>query len=371
MLSKRSQTGLAVVLASSLLVVLAGRRSGPAGISLNNALSITSLLNWAVRNAADTENLMNSAERIFYTSSETPQERNFDLSRPKFGNLDAEMNSNSTSKQLDGWPWRGGLELRDVRMRYREDFDVVLRDVSVSVAPGQSVGVVGRTGSGKSSIFRAILRLTEIESGSILIDGVDISKLDMELLRSSVAVITQDPVLFSGSIRSSLDPFGEHDDTTLLSALRDVNLGPTVAALPGGLDFVVTEGGTNFSAGQRQLICLARALVRRPKLLLLDEATSSIDYQTDAIIQRTIRAAFGGSGCTVITIAHRLRTVMDADTIIVMDAGHVAQVGSPSELLRKPAGMFTALVKAEAREDSRQSGRPLASQAPPAPTAAA
>ena len=171
-----------------------------------------------------------------------------------------------------------------------------------------------------------------------------------------MAVITQDPVLFSGSIRSSLDPFGEHDDATLLSALRDVNLGPTVAALPGGLDFVVKEGGTNFSVGQRQLICLARALVRRPKLLLLDEATSSIDYQTDAIIQRTIRTAFGDSGCTVITIAHRLRTVMDADKIVVMDAGSVAEVGSPSELLSNSAGMFTALVAAEAREDVGEAG---------------
>ena len=252
-----------------------------------------------------------------------------------------------------GWPWKGGITFSGVRMRYREDFDPVLRGVTFQIHPGASVGIVGRTGSGKSSLLRALLRLTELESGTVAVDGVDVSCVGLDALRSGVSIIPQDPVLFSGTIRLNLDPFHLHSDQTLWTALVKSNLAPTIQSLPGGLSYMVTEGGDNFSSGQRQLLCLARALVRRSRILLLDEATSSVDFETDAIIQRTIREEFGQGRSTVLTIAHRLDTVMDADKIMVMEAGQVSEYGSPKELLRNPKSLFSQLVAAEQQSHSK------------------
>jgi len=184
----------------------------------------------------------------------------------------------------------------------------------------------------------------------VTIDGVNIANIGLDALRSSISVIPQDPVLFSGSIRMNLDPFNVHTDEALWAALQKAKLGVTVMNLPGGLSYEVTEGGDNFSLGQRQLLCLARALVRKSRILLLDEATSSVDYSTDALIQETIRNEFGDGATTVLTIAHRLETIMDADKILVMDAGVVGEYASPAELLSDPNSLFSELVAAEQRQ---------------------
>lgn len=237
-----------------------------------------------------------------------------------------------------------------MNMRYRADFEPILSGVSMEIAPGDQMGIVGRTGSGKSSLFRSLLRLTEVDSGVISIDGVDLATVGLDLLRSSISIIPQDPVLFSGTIRSNLDPFLVHTDEELWAALSKAKLKRAVNQLPGRLLHEVTEGGSNFSSGQRQLLCLARALVRRSKVLLLDEATSSVDYATDALIQRTISEEFGDRGSTILTIAHRLDTVMNANKILVMDAGKVGEFDTPQNLLNNPDSLFSTLVKAEARQ---------------------
>jgi ABC-type multidrug transport system fused ATPase/permease subunit len=241
-----------------------------------------------------------------------------------------------------GWPWQGGLVFSGVKLRYRKDFDQVLKNLTLSINPGEYIGVVGRTGSGKSSIFRALLRLTEPEEGQIYLDGIDITKVGLDALRSGVSIIPQDPVLFSGSIRENLDPFSKVSDDDLWNALEKSNMHETIRGLPGGLSFSVAEGGENFSIGQRQLICLARALVRRSKLLLLDEATSSVDYETDLLIQKTIKSEFKSS--TVLTIAHRLNNIMEADRVLVMDAGEVAEFDTPSNLIQNPKSLLFRLL---------------------------
>lgn len=346
-----------VVLAAAALTITSSSRAGAAGISLNNALTVTSLLNWAVRNVADTESMMNSVERVLYISKNTRSEQpaiNENFNSSVFVSTDSlsirqqHLPSNDSELVQAGWPWQGGLMFSGVKLRYREDMDQVLKNLTLSIHPGERIGVVGRTGSGKSSIFRALLRLTEPDSGKIYLDGVDISVVGLDVLRSGVSIIPQDPVLFSASIRANLDPFSRLSDRELWNALKKVNLMETVSSLPGGLSFVVAEGGENFSSGQRQLICLARALVRRSKLLLLDEATSSIDYDTDILIQKTIRTEF--KDCTVLTIAHRLSNILDSDRVLVMDSGEVAEFDTPQNLLKTPTSLLFRLFNSHIRE---------------------
>merc|ERR1711871_475374 len=348
--------GNLIVLASAILTITSNSRAGIAGISLNNALSVTSLLNWAVRNVAETENMMNSVERVLYVTNETPMELDNVKNDYNATTVLLERNEhyknvpcNDTELKDSGWPWQGGLVLRNVQMRYRADFEPVLKDVDLEIQPGQKIGVVGRTGSGKSTIFRALLRLTELEGGKIYVDGVDISQIGLDALRSAISIIPQDPVLFGGSIRSNLDPFNERTDTELWEALEKVNLLETISNLHGQLSFVVSEGGENFSAGQRQLICLSRALVRRSKLLLLDEATSSVDYETDNLIQRTIREEFKSS--TVLTIAHRLNSVLDSDMILCMHDGKVAEFNTPTNLRNDPLSRLSQLLASEGKSE--------------------
>lgn len=233
-----------------------------------------------------------------------------------------------------GWPTAGEVQFTSVCARYRPGLPLVLQDVSCRIMAGQHVGIVGRTGSGKTSFGLALFRALGTESGSIMIDGVDIRTLPVYSLRSKLSVIPQDPVLFSGTVRSNLDPFGEHDDSDMLAALEQVGLHQWLVGDTGNGDVLgkaVVLGGANFSSGQRQLLCFARALLRRSKVVVLDEATAAVDSETDAAVQRAMRQAF--LGCTVLIVAHRLRTVMDCDKVITMCDGSIVEFGSPDVLI--------------------------------------
>jgi ABC-type multidrug transport system fused ATPase/permease subunit len=227
-------------------------------------------------------------------------------------------------------------------MRYRKELDPVLTAVSFTVEPRQKIGIVGRTGAGKSSLVNALFRLVELESGTVKIDGVDVSQIGLQDLRSNIAIIPQDPVLFSGTIRTNLDPFNQHEDKELWDALERVKLKPHIQSLASKLESEVTDNGTNFSVGQRQLICMARAVLKNSKILVMDEATASVDTETDSVIQQTVRTEFHDR--TVLTIAHRLNTIMDSDKILVMGDGKVLEMESPSSLL-KSRGAFWQLVQ--------------------------
>jgi len=292
--------------------------------------------------------MMTSVERVLYTTESTPSESpnflNYTISNVIKNSGLPVMPGNDTQLLSSGWPWKGGIILNGLKMRYRSDFDQVLKGVSLNINPGEHIGIIGRTGSGKSSIYRALLRLTEPENGKIFIDGVDISRIGLDALRSGISIIPQDPVLFSGSIRSNLDPFSKLPDFDLWMALKKVNLHDTVSHLPGGLSYMISESGENFSIGQRQLICLARALLRRSKLLLLDEATSSVDFETDNLIQKTIKEEFKSS--TILIIAHRLNNVLDSDRILVMDSGRVVEFDTPQNQLKNPNSILNKLLKA-------------------------
>ena len=230
-------------------------------------------------------------------------------------------------------------------MRYR-DGPLVLKDVTVDIKGGEKIGVVGRTGSGNSSLMNALFRIVELEKdgGSIEIDGVDISQVGTDILRFNLSIIPQDPVMFSNTVRYNIDPFGTATEPEIWDVLEKVQLEEVIRFLPEGLDDQVAEGGENFSQGQRQLLCIARSLLRKPKVLVMDEATASIDNSTDAAIQKMIRENFADA--TVLTIAHRLNTILDSDRVLVMDDGNVAEFDTPNNLMEITDGIFKGMVLA-------------------------
>ena len=234
------------------------------------------------------------------------------------------------------WPTAGAIEIRDLSMRYRPGLPLVLNGVSLSVGGGERVGVCGRTGSGKSSLSKCLLRLVEYAGGDVIIDGRSARGLPLRTLRRGMAMVQQDPSLFSGTLRHNLDPTASFGEPELREALGKASLGHLA------LDDEVDEGGANLSAGERQLVCLARVLLVKPKILLLDEATSSLDRRTDEAVQAAVRAL---SGVTILSIAHRLETLMDYDKVVVLDQGRVAEVGPPTELAIRPDGVFAALLR--------------------------
>ena len=286
------------------------------GLLISQVIILPGPLQWGARQITELKSSMTSVMRIRdYVSLRPEQEI---LSRPKL-------------KAPPGWPKQGTLRYDEVTLSYVNGTDV-LQNVSFEVKAGERVGIVGRTGAGKSSIISALFRMTDFK-GKISIDGINTKHVSLRELRSSISIIPQEPILFSGSIRHNLDPFNQHKDEFIWAALNSVQLKKLVAEMDGGLEASVAEGGHNFSAGQRQLICLARAILRHNKILVLDEATANVDPETDAFIQKTIREMFGN--CTVITIAHRLNTIMDSDRVLVLDSSQVREYDEPHTLLQR------------------------------------
>eukprot|EP00250_Pteridium_aquilinum_P005352 c15461_g1_i1 orf=573-5420(+) len=297
------------------------------GLLLSYALNITTLLTATLRLASIAENSFNAVERVG-TYIELPPE----------GELIIE-----NSRPPPGWPSEGVIEYKDVVMRYRPSLPAVLVGLSAKIQPSEKVGIVGRTGAGKSSMINSLFRLVEIESGSILIDAHAIHKFGLSDLRKSLGIIPQTPVLFSGSIRFNLDPFNEHNDASIWEALERAHLKDAIRRNSLGLDAEVAESGENLSVGQRQLLSLARALLRRSKILILDEATAAVDVGTDALIQRTIREEF--KSCTMLIIAHRINTIIDCDRILVLDAGRALEMDTPENLLADAGSAFSRMVE--------------------------
>ncbi|XP_072309924.1 ATP-binding cassette sub-family C member 9 [Eucyclogobius newberryi] len=303
---------------------------GLVGLGLTYALTVTNYLNWVVRNLADLEVQMAAVKKVnSFLSTEC---ENYE------GSIDP-------SQVPENWPQNGEIKIQDLCVRYDPMLKPVLKHVNAFIQPGQKVGICGRTGSGKSSLSLAFFNMVDIFDGRILIDGIDICKLPLHTLRSRLSIILQDPVLFSGSIRFNLDPEKSCTDDRLWEALEIAQLKNMVKALPGGLDAVVTEGGENFSVGQRQLFCLARAFVRKSSILIMDEATASIDMATENILQKVVMTAFADR--TVVTIAHRVHTILTADLVIVMKRGNIMEYDKPETLLEQEDGMFASFVRAD------------------------
>ncbi|GMF19705.1 unnamed protein product [Phytophthora fragariaefolia] len=294
------------------------------GISLVYALMLTSMVQSSVRDVDRTDNAMTSVERILHFR-EIPQEK--------------DSNDNLLVDSAL-WPSLGAITIDNLRLKYRPELPLVLRGVSLKIAGGEEVGICGRTGAGKSSLMIALFRICEFDGGTITIDGVDIQDVQLLDLRRSLAIIPQDPVLFSGPLRDNLDPFGKYPDSDIWRVLRQVHLFDAVSSWGSGLQFMLAEKGDNLSVGQRQLLCIGRALLKNSKIVVLDEATANVDSATDGLIQATIRATFADK--TVLSIAQRIDTIRHCDKIAVMDAGQVAEFGSPSELLARPSSIFAS-----------------------------
>ncbi|KAM9468251.1 ATP-binding cassette sub-family C member 9 isoform 1-T3 [Clarias gariepinus] len=307
-----------------------GVQPGLVGLGLTYALTVTNYLNWVVRNLADLEVQMAAVKKV--NSFLSTESENYE------GSIDV-------SQVPEDWPQHGEIKIQDLCVRYDPILKPVLKHVNAFVNPGQKVGICGRTGSGKSSLSLAFFNMVDVFEGKIVIDGIDICKLPLQTLRSRMSIILQDPVLFSGSIRFNLDPECTCTDDRLWEALEIAQLKNMVKALPGGLDAVVTEGGENFSVGQRQLFCLARAFVRKSSILIMDEATASIDMATENILQKVVMTAFADR--TVVTIAHRVHTILTADLVIVMKRGNILEYGKPEELMEQEDGIFASFVKAD------------------------
>ncbi|XP_047509490.1 multidrug resistance-associated protein 1 isoform X4 [Pieris napi] len=319
--------GNVIIFFAALSVVL-GRDTidpGIVGLSVTYALQITQILNWLVRMTSEVETNIVAVERI-KEYSDTPSEAACNLPN----------GPGST------WPETGALQLDGLTICYRPG-EPVLRDLTCTVAPREKLGIVGRTGAGKSTLTLGLFRIVEPSSGKIMIDGIDISSIGLHQLRSRITIIPQDPVLFSGTLRMNLDPFETFTDDQIWRSLEHAHLKAFVQGLPSGLLHEVSEGGGNLSVGQRQLVCLARALLRKTPLLVLDEATAAVDLETDDLIQKTIRTEF--ASCTVLTIAHRLNTIMDSTRVMVLDKGQLVEYAPPEQLLQDKNSIFYSMAK--------------------------
>ncbi|XP_037695234.1 ATP-binding cassette sub-family C member 8 isoform X3 [Choloepus didactylus] len=304
--------------------------AGLVGLGLTYALMVSNYLNWMVRNLADMEIQLGAVKRIH------------GLLKTEAESYEGLLASSLIPKN---WPDQGKIQIQNLSVRYDSSLKPVLKHVNALISPGQKIGICGRTGSGKSSFSLAFFRMVDMFEGRIIIDGIDIAKLPLHTLRSRLSIILQDPVLFSGTIRFNLDPEKKCSDSTLWEALEIAQLKLVVKALPGGLDAIITEGGENFSQGQRQLFCLARAFVRKTSIFIMDEATASIDMATENILQKVVMTAFADR--TVVTIAHRVHTILSADLVIVLKRGAILEFDKPEELLSRKDSIFASFVRAD------------------------
>ena len=323
--------GNLLVFTTGILVVTSRFSVSPSigGLVLAYILSIVQMIQFVVRQLAEVENAMVSTERLYYYGTELDEEPPLHLKNVP-----------------ESWPHKGEIVFDDVQMRYRDGLPLVLQGLTMAVKGGERIGIVGRTGAGKSSIMSTLFRLVELSHGSIRIDGIDIAEVGLKDLRTRLAIIPQDPTLFRGTVRSNLDPFNKHTDLELWSALRQSDLVDADAQVDDKahgrihLDGIVEEEGLNFSLGQRQLMALARALVRGSQIIICDEATSSVDMDTDQKIQRTIQTGFKGK--TLLCIAHRLKTIINYDRICVMEQGRIAELDTPMKLW-EAGGIFKGM----------------------------
>ncbi|XP_033334914.2 ATP-binding cassette sub-family C member 4 isoform X1 [Megalopta genalis] len=293
---------------------------GNVGLAITQSIGLTGMFQWGMRQSTELENQMTSVERVL-----------------EYSKVDSEppLESTPDKEPKDSWPEEGKIEFKNLHLRYDPAEEPVLKNLNFVIYPQEKIGIVGRTGAGKSSLISALFRLSDLE-GVIEIDGVKTNEIGLHDLRSKISIIPQEPFLFSGTLRRNLDPFSSYNDDVLWKALEEVELKEM------GLDAHINEGGSNLSVGQRQLVCLARAIVKNNPILVLDEATANVDPRTDELIQVTIRKKF--AQCTVLTIAHRLNTVMDSDRILVMDAGNSVEFDAPYILLQKATGFLQSMV---------------------------
>jgi ABC-type multidrug transport system fused ATPase/permease subunit len=298
------------------------------GLVISNVLQLLVFLQWAIRMFSEVREKLSSVKQVSYYGNSVQQESPaiIDSNRPP-----------------NGWPNTGNIKFSNVILRYQEYGVDVLKNVTINIKPKEKIGIVGRTGSGKSTLLISLLRIVEAAEGNIIIDGIDVAKIGLEDLRTKIAIIPQEPILFVGTIRENIDLFNKNTDDEIWRALDSVHLGQFIRKFPLKLDATVIENGKNFSVGQRQLFCICRAILSKTQILVLDEATAAVDLQTDKLIQKTIKDNF--KDLTVLTIAHRLNTIMEADKILVMDAGKVMEFAPPLVLLQRPDGYFTSLLK--------------------------
>uniref|UniRef100_A0A8C0ED97 ABC-type glutathione-S-conjugate transporter n=1 Tax=Bubo bubo TaxID=30461 RepID=A0A8C0ED97_BUBBB len=320
--------GNGIVLFAALFAAMGRTHLSPgtAGFSISYALQITGVLNWMVRSWTEIENNIVSVERV-REYLRTPKEAPWTLNGKLQGHV---------------WLTEGRIEFRNYSLRYRPNLELALKQVNLTINGQEKIGITGRTGAGKSTLAVGLLRLVEAAEGAILIDGLNIAQLGLHDLRTKITVIPQDPVLFSGSLRMNLDPLNQYSDADIWTALELTQLKNFVADLPDQLEYKCTDQGENLSTGQKQLVCLARALLRKAKILILDEATAAVDFETDLQIQSTLRTQFKGS--TVLTIAHRINTIMDCDRILVLENGQIAEFDTVEHLIAQK-GLFYRLME--------------------------
>jgi ABC-type multidrug transport system fused ATPase/permease subunit len=361
------ETTIILVAVSFLSVILRNSVDiGLIGFTLTYTMALSGLFQWAVRLSVEAETQMTAVERVL-EYAQLPGEPGYESTLDKFTSASDPVAVSKTPNNAEEVIKGGDVEFQKVTVTYREDLDPVLNQLSLFIKGGQKVGICGRTGCGKSSTLLALLRLNLVTNGDILVNGKSLLAMSLEDSRSLITIIPQEPHLFSGTVRFNLDPFQLYSDLEIWSALKDAHIAdalkPSASQSEEGKDTVVTnnhrtgldtmveEGGKNFSVGQRQLLSLARAILRKSPVVLMDEVTASIDFQTDRLIQETIRTSPALKQATIITIAHRLRTISDSDVIVVMDAGKVAEADTPKVLLTREQSLFRLLAEQSGEYD--------------------